>query len=56
MRVEDEVLEVLSASRTEGNALYLTGQLDRKMLAWAVLSIAAVGAVLFRCRMRRRTA
>ena len=31
MRVEDDVLAVLSRAETDGNALTLTGQLDRKM-------------------------
>lgn len=31
MRVEDDVLAVLSRAETSGNALMLTGQLDRKM-------------------------
>ena len=31
MRVEDDVLAVLSRAETNGNALVLTGQLDRKM-------------------------
>jgi hypothetical protein len=31
MRVEDEVLAVLSRAETNGNALTLTGRLDRKM-------------------------
>lgn len=31
MRVSDDVLQVLSAARVEGNLLFLTGQLDRKL-------------------------
>ncbi|HUW45751.1 MAG TPA: RsmD family RNA methyltransferase [Dehalococcoidia bacterium] len=31
MRVENEVLAVLSNAKTEGNSLFLMGQLDRKM-------------------------
>lgn len=43
MRVEDDVLAVLSRAETNGNALMLTGQLDRRMYERANKVLEAAG-------------
>lgn len=43
MRVDDAVLQVLSGAELEGNALRLTGQLDRAMYTKVIKVIEAAG-------------